>query len=59
MGVGRGGERRIGSAMVGRGGGWGKTEAQRVKRMNVNMQTQAVGQGGTLQKVPETWELRD
>jgi hypothetical protein len=40
--------------------GWGKrTEALRTSRKNGNRQLWKVGGRGTLQNVPETWEVRD
>ena len=42
------------------GVGWGgRSEALRTRRKNGNRQPQEVGGGGTLQNVPETWEVRD
>ena len=41
---------------------WGwehRTEALRVSRRNGKSQPQEVGDGWTLQNVPETWEVRD
>ena len=31
----------------------------KASRINANRQSQEVGGGGTLQNVPETWEVRD
>jgi hypothetical protein len=40
--------------------GWGKrTEALRASRKNGNRQPREIGDWGTLQNAPETWEVRD
>ena len=39
-------------------GGGPRRKAQMSKRMNGNNQPRGVGGGGTLQKVPGTWEVR-
>ena len=40
--------------------GWGKkTEALRASRKNGNRQPQEIGDFGSLQNAPETWEVRD
>ena len=36
-----------------------RTEALRANRKNGNRQPREIGVGGTLQDVPETWEVRD
>ena len=42
------------------GGAWGKGQTfLRASRKNGNMQPREVGGWGTLQNVPETWEVRD
>jgi hypothetical protein len=40
-------------------GGGNRTEVLRISRKNGNKQPWEVGGGGTLQNVPETWEVRD
>jgi len=40
--------------------GWGNQyESLRATRKNRNRHLQELGVGGTLYKVPETWEMRD
>jgi hypothetical protein len=53
-GIGRG-RRDYGQALS----GLNRTEALRAIRKNGNKQPWKVGGGGTLQNVPETWEVRD
>jgi hypothetical protein len=44
---------------TGSGMGGGRREVQMASRMNENMQPRVVGGRGTLQKVPETWQVID